>query len=374
MNRPVFLSPVYKRIQLALLLFLAGTAITLSSCRQKEQAGFTDEELMIAVPGSELYVRVRGNAAGPLVVNLHGGPGGYSGIDIKLMGPGLENQFLVAYLDQRGCGKSLSCSDTTMLTVEQYVEDLDIVIDTLMRQYQKEAVSLAGTSWGGMYGFLYMLDHPDNVASYACIDGKVNSYYQNHSLIDFEMRRAEEIADTTASASKRDEMEFIISELKRIKNSNFENFHTDVNWMKHEVPAKLGFNAYFVDTSKVISFRDVIEDTALLELMRYTPEEYAQIGDKAELVNTAFRNTPSYNNINIEDELKNIHSPTLVVQGEEDHVVGVGHAQLIYDALTGLDPQQKELYVIPGVAHCPAIESPDRLSEILVSFFEKHAE
>jgi pimeloyl-ACP methyl ester carboxylesterase len=136
----------------------------------------------------------------------------------------------------------------------------------------------------------------------------------------------------------------------------------------------LGFNAYFVDTSKVISFSDVMEDTALLKLMRYTPEEYAQIGEKAERVNAAFRNTPYYNNINIEDELKNIQAPTLVVQGEKDHVVGVGHARLIFDALTGLEPQEKELHIIPDVAHCPAIESPDRLSEILVSFFEKHAD
>ncbi|MDT8432129.1 MAG: alpha/beta hydrolase [Bacteroidales bacterium] len=359
--------------RLLLLSCLTTSAFTLFSCRSAPQTSSTDDEIVVTVPGSELYVRVRGDAEGPLLVNLHGGPGGYSGIDIKLMGPALEEKFLVAYLDQRGCGKSLTCEDTTMLTVEQYVQDLDIVIDILMHLYNKKAVSLTGTSWGGMFGFLYLLEHPDKIASYACIDGKVNSHYQNHSLIDYEMRRALEIADTTTSASKRDEMAFIISELKRIKNSNFENFHTDVNWMKHEVPAMLGFNAYFVDTSKVISFSDVIEDTALLGIMRYTPEEYAQIGDKAEMVNASFRNTPSYNNINIEAELKNIQAPTLVVQGEKDHVVGVGHARLIYDALTGLDEQQKALHIIPGVAHCPAIESPDRLSEILVSFFEKHA-
>ena len=334
---------VIDTIQLFLILFLIGSTTSLSSCRQSPQAHSTDDEVMIPVPGSELYVRVRGDGGGPLLINLHGGPGGYSGIDIQLMGPALEDQFLVAYLDQRGCGKSLACKDTTMLTVEQYIVDLDIVIHSLMQLYNKRSVSLAGTSWGGMYGFLYMLEYPDKVASYACIDGKVNSHYQNHSLIDYEMRRAKEIADTTTSASKRDEMTFIISELKRIKNSNFENFHTDVNWMKHEVPAMLGFNAYFVDTSKVISFRDVIEDTSLLNLMRYTREEYEQIAEKAELVNAVFRNTPSYNNINIED------------------------------ALTGLDAQQKELHIIPGVAHCPAIESPGKLSEILISFFGKHA-
>ncbi|MGC9343679.1 MAG: alpha/beta fold hydrolase, partial [Bacteroidales bacterium] len=83
------------------------------------------------MPESQLYVRVRGNPDMPMIVNLHGGPGGYSGIDIKLMGPALEDKFLVAYLDQRGCGKSLECTDTTLLKVEQYIEDLDIVIDSL---------------------------------------------------------------------------------------------------------------------------------------------------------------------------------------------------------------------------------------------------
>lgn len=63
------------------------------------------------------------------MINLHAGPGSYSGIGIKIMGSGLEDKFLVAYLDQRGCGKSLACSDTARLNVEHYIHDLDIVIE-----------------------------------------------------------------------------------------------------------------------------------------------------------------------------------------------------------------------------------------------------
>ncbi|PKP46352.1 MAG: hypothetical protein CVT92_17495 [Bacteroidetes bacterium HGW-Bacteroidetes-1] len=229
-----------------------------------------------------------------------------------------------------------------------------------------------GTSWGGMYGFLYMLSHQEKVKSYACIDGKVNSHYQNHSLIDFEMDKSQEILDTTNSASKIAELEFIISELKRIKSSNFADFHTDVNWMKHEVPSKLGFNAYFADTSKIISFNDVLEDSALLNLMKYTKEEYAQVGEKAEIVNRAFRNNPDYNNINIEPELKNITTPTIVIQGDLDYVVGAKHAELIYNALSGLSLENKELHILPDTGHCPAIESPEKLANILTLFFSKH--
>lgn len=343
------------------------------SCNEKKSANKKiDNEIMIDVPESQLYVRIRGTKGKPLIINLHGGPGGYSGIDIKLMGPYLEEQFLIAYLDQRGCGKSLACSDTTMLTVKQYIEDLDIVIDSLMDRYNKQSVNLMGTSWGGMYGFLYMLSHQGKVNSYACIDGKVNSHYQNHSLIDFEMKKAKELLQTNISESRKKELEFIISELNRIKGSNFAHFHKDVNWMKHVVPSKLGFNAYFADTSKIISLNDVLMDTTLLGLMKYSKDEYLQVGTKAEIVNCAFRNNPDYNNINIEQNLISISTPTVIIQGDQDYVVGIGHAELIYNALSKLAQEDKELHILPNTGHCPAIENPEMLSKILMDFFKKH--
>lgn len=356
-----------------ILYLISVTGLILSIFSFSGKAKNIDHEIMVKVPESELYVRVRGNPEKSLIVNLHGGPGGYSGIDIKLMGPGLEDKFLVAYLDQRGCGKSLDCKNKDLLSVEQYVEDLDIVVDSLRKKYNKEKVHIMGTSWGGMYGFLYLLTDQTKVFSYACIDGKVNSNYQNHSLIDFETNRANEILQTDISEEQKADLQHIVTELERIKYSNFAQFHTDVNWMKHEVPAKLGFNAYFADTAKIISFKDVVHDTALMKLMKYSVEEYAKVGEKAEIVNSVFRNTPSYNNINIESELKQIKIPTIVIQGEQDYVVGTGHAELIYNALTNLPEDKKELHIIPGVGHCPAIESPQLLSDILVDFFEKES-
>lgn len=56
--------------------------------------------------------------------------------------------------------------------------------------------------------------------------------------------------------------------------------------------------------------------------MRYTPEDYIMVGEKAEFVNKAFRDTPSYNNINIEDQLSKVTVPVLIIQREQDFVVG----------------------------------------------------
>ena len=95
------------------------------------------------------------------------------------------------------------------------------------------------------------------------------------------------------------------------------------------------------------------------------------VGEKAEIVNRAFRNNSEYNNINIEEELALIKVPTVVIQGDLDHVVGIGHAEKIYTALTGLPGDKKELHIIPETGHCPAIEAHVKLSDILVSFFYK---
>ncbi|MGQ1788497.1 alpha/beta fold hydrolase [Saccharicrinis sp. GN24d3] len=356
---------------LMVLLFLSFLCSV--SCHPTEKNNtLIDGELFVEVPESKLYIRMRGNPEKPLIINLHGGPGGYSGIDIKLMGPALEDNFLIAYLDQRGCGKSPACDDISMLTISQYVEDLDIVIDSLRNRYDKKKVALMGTSWGGMYGFLYLLKNSKKVNAYACIDGKVNSKYQNDFLLDFQVKKVNDLLQGQISEERKTELEEIAQELKRIKQRNYDNFYEDVNWMLHEVSPKLGFNAYFADTSKIISMDAVLNDTSLLQLMNYSKEEYLKIGEKAEFVNQAFLDGPEYNDINIENELATLKTPCAVIQGEFDYVVGLGHAELIYNALSGLSDENKELHILPNTGHCPAIECPESLADILIKFFEKH--
>ncbi len=353
------------------LFFLSSLCFV--SCRPTEKNNtFIDEELFVKVPESELYLRMRGNPENPIIINLHGGPGGYSGIDIKLTGPALEDKFLIAYLDQRGCGKSPECTDKSQLTINQYVEDLEIVIDSLRNRYSKEKVNLMGTSWGGMYGFLYLLEDNNKINAFACIDGKVNSQYQNEFLLDYQKRKVDELLLTEIPDEKKSDLQKIAKELKRIEYSNYHNFYEDVNWMLHEVSPQLGFNAYFSDTSKIISLDDVLNDTALLNLMNYSKEEFLKIGKKAAFVNQSFLDGDEYNTINIENELATIQTPVAVIQGEFDFVVGLGHAELIYNALTGLSEEKKELHIIPETGHCPAIENPERLSEILITFFERN--
>src|SRR5262249_4900079 len=96
------------------ILLLACTSLTSESCA-KVGGDSVDDSRRIKVGGAELYVEIRGpNRSAPLLLWLHGGPGGPERPLFRYFNSDLERHFLVAYLDQRGAGRSFDrAADTT---------------------------------------------------------------------------------------------------------------------------------------------------------------------------------------------------------------------------------------------------------------------
>jgi pimeloyl-ACP methyl ester carboxylesterase len=82
--------------------------------------------------GLSQWVMVRGESlANPPLILLHGGPG-FSEMRLfrRYNGP-LERSFTVVYWDQRGAGKSFNSNiPKSSMTVEQFIADLDELVDT----------------------------------------------------------------------------------------------------------------------------------------------------------------------------------------------------------------------------------------------------
>src|SRR5690606_15485792 len=94
-----------------LRLFSIFTVVCfLTSCQKEQQI---ETEFFVPIEDSRLYLRLAGNADGPLIINLHGGPGGFSGFARETYKEFLEGEYLIAYLDQRGSGKSDVAKDST---------------------------------------------------------------------------------------------------------------------------------------------------------------------------------------------------------------------------------------------------------------------
>jgi pimeloyl-ACP methyl ester carboxylesterase len=79
----------------------------------------------------------------------------------------LEKCFTVVNWDQRGAGKSFDRKiPKSSMTVEQFIADLDELVDTVRLRLGKRNVTIFGHSWGSALGVLYAARFPDKVAAY----------------------------------------------------------------------------------------------------------------------------------------------------------------------------------------------------------------
>jgi pimeloyl-ACP methyl ester carboxylesterase len=118
--------------------------------------------------GIDQWVMIRGeNVDNPLLVMLHGGPGMSETGFFRCYNAVLENSFTVVYWDQRGAGKSY---DRTIpresMTTQQFLRDLDELVDTVCARFNKANVVIFGHSWGSLLGMLYAARFPAKVATY----------------------------------------------------------------------------------------------------------------------------------------------------------------------------------------------------------------
>jgi len=118
--------------------------------------------------GLSQWVMIRGESlANPPLILLHGGPG-FS--EMRLFrhynGP-LERSFTVVYWDQRGAGKSFNPHiPKSSMTVEQFITDLDELVDAVCARVGQPKVAIFGHSWGSVLGPLYAARFPEKVAVY----------------------------------------------------------------------------------------------------------------------------------------------------------------------------------------------------------------
>lgn len=105
--------------------------------------------------------------AAPLVL-LHGGPG----MPAYYLEPleALSSERRVVVYDQLGSGRSDIPDDTSLWTLENFVEDLNLLTNEL----GLERFHLLGHSWGGMLALAYVAAHPDRVDSLVLASPLVN--------------------------------------------------------------------------------------------------------------------------------------------------------------------------------------------------------
>ncbi len=139
------------------ILFFLITFCTLAFYGCEKKHGLIASEGFIDVEGGKVWYKIIGEGEKTPILLLHGGPGIPSYYLKPLAALGKDRP--VIFFDQLGCGKSDRITDTTLMTVDKFVNQLDVVKHKLgLHDFY-----LLGQSWGTMLGTDYYLKHPEGI-------------------------------------------------------------------------------------------------------------------------------------------------------------------------------------------------------------------
>jgi proline iminopeptidase len=149
-----------KNLKLPKQLFLFVSIISISFLLFSFGDNTSDsKESFLSVPGGRIWYKITGTGENIPLILLHGGPG-MSSSYLKPFESLSTNHIVIRY-DQLGGGKSDKITDTSIMTIEHYVKELD----SLRKYLNISKWHVLGHSWGTILAIEYYKAYPEHVAS-----------------------------------------------------------------------------------------------------------------------------------------------------------------------------------------------------------------
>jgi proline iminopeptidase len=263
----------------------------------------------------------------PFVV-LHGGPGMWHD-ELFPFFDDLASDHQMVFYDQRGNGKS-SMDHITQdnFTVDWLVSDLE----ELRKAWRFDRISIVGHSWGGLLAMYYATEHPDRVTRLILIDpAPVNT--------DLLIESYKALIDRFAE-----------NEWNHLEELYDSDAYLAGDPAPHNEAMRLSEGATF----HVAEAREKYFDLVVFDAV--TARNMVAISGPARAMKL---------NVTVQEKLKDINCPTLIIHGEEDFIVA-GAPELVHDLIP-----DSELATIRESGHYPFIEQPKVFSETLRRFVNK---
>ena len=137
-----------------------------------------DTTAIFHINGIRQYVRIKGkDVSKPLILFLHGGPGGSLMQKFDKVSSKLQEHFVVVHWDQRQTGETLKLNKTKEpLTLQLFYNDTHDLVDSLLRQFSKPKLYLIGYSWGSGLGFYIADKYPELLYAYIPVSPVISQY------------------------------------------------------------------------------------------------------------------------------------------------------------------------------------------------------
>ena len=121
------------------------------------QGNYSKGELK-KINGTKLFVKTMGS--GEPIVMVHGGPG-FNYLYFLPQFKELAIHYKLIFYDQRASGKSSGDVDSSSMTMENFVKDLE----GIRKLFRLKKMNLYGHAWGGLVAMNYAIKFPQNLRS-----------------------------------------------------------------------------------------------------------------------------------------------------------------------------------------------------------------
>ena len=304
----------------------------------------------ININNSSQWVLVRGkNIDAPLLIHVQQGPGLPIISEANEMEKHLhlENNFLVAYWDQRGCGKSFS-KDILPETINlgQMADDIITCTKYLLEKYNKNKAIIAGYSIGATTSLMAAAKDSSIFTAIFATGTDIDIPYANHYALDFAMNKA------VARNNKR-----MIQKINKLKSQPIvetKKFQQRARILTNlgGIKADSNYNNLILSSVKNILFSRYYGIGGLIKTMK----------GMAFCQNALI---PELNRLNLFQKVKKVSVPVHFIQGSLDAIAPPAKGKAYYEQLETAD---KSFTVFEKSAHMPQYEESEKFSNLITSF------
>jgi pimeloyl-ACP methyl ester carboxylesterase len=161
--------------------------------------------MYVSIGGIDQWIQMSGAPDTPILLYLHGGPGGTSVPVAEAWRP-WEAHFTVVHWDQRGAGRTFARNGEAgcgPLTINGMVEDSLEVVDFLTTTLGRRKLVVVGHSWGAVLGIHLIRRRPELFSAYVGTGQLVNKRRNEELNYQRQMAQAERSGNTEALAALR---------------------------------------------------------------------------------------------------------------------------------------------------------------------------
>jgi pimeloyl-ACP methyl ester carboxylesterase len=300
----------------------------------------------VSINHSDQWLLVRGNSTAPLILQVQAGPGLQMISEANTFGKlfHLEDDFLVAYWDQRCCGKSFNKNESPVnMNFNQLATDIISTVEYLRKKYQKEKVNLIGYSLGGTLSLFAAQKAPALFDHIFVVGPDIDVPTANAFMIQF----------LWDEAKKRKKGKWLkqISTLKEVEINNAKLFQKRAKLLSNvgRIISGKSYNEILLSTVKNMVFTKEYKWTDIIKAIK-------GMDFCLDALMTEF------NKVNLFEKIDTIQSSVHFMQGMKD-VIAPHEITLCY--FEHLKCASKSFTEFKYSAHMPHLEEPDKFASVV---------